>query len=92
MATASLATSFSRTGTMNLPALSVGSLEHYISAVNRIPMLTLEREQALVRVGGWTRQTRLREAPVLGLNRLTGWAPGSRMGRATSGKGLPAKG
>ena len=38
---------FSTSATMNLPALSVGSLEHYISAVNRVPMLTLEREQAL---------------------------------------------
>ncbi len=35
------------TSTMNLPALSVGSLENYISAVNRIPMLTPEREHAL---------------------------------------------
>ena len=35
------------TATMNLPALSVGSLENYISAVNRIPMLTPEREHAL---------------------------------------------
>jgi RNA polymerase sigma-32 factor len=35
------------TATMNLPALSVSSIESYISAVNRIPMLTPEREQAL---------------------------------------------
>ena len=35
------------TATMNLPALSAGSLENYISAVNRIPMLTPEREHAL---------------------------------------------
>ena len=35
------------TATMNLPALSVGSLENYISAVNRIPMLTPDREHAL---------------------------------------------
>jgi RNA polymerase sigma-32 factor len=35
------------TATMNLPALSVGSLENYISAVNRIPMLTPEREHSL---------------------------------------------
>ena len=33
--------------TMNLPALSVGSIENYISSVNRIPMLTPEREHAL---------------------------------------------
>jgi RNA polymerase sigma-32 factor len=33
--------------TMNLPTLSVGSIENYISAVNRIPMLTPEREHAL---------------------------------------------
>ncbi len=33
--------------TMNLPALSVGSIENYISSVNRIPMLTPEREYAL---------------------------------------------
>ena len=32
---------------MNLPALSVASLENYISSVNRIPMLTPEREHAL---------------------------------------------
>ena len=51
MATATLspayATGFSSPTTMNLPALTVGSIENYISAVNRIPMLTLEREQAL---------------------------------------------
>jgi RNA polymerase sigma-32 factor len=47
MATAAFAPGFTSATTMNLPALSVGSLEHYISAVNRIPMLTLEREQAL---------------------------------------------
>ena len=38
------------TATMNLPvlsALSTGSLENYISAVNRIPLLTPEREHAL---------------------------------------------
>lgn len=35
------------TATMNLPALSVASLESYISSVNRIPMLTPEREHAL---------------------------------------------
>lgn len=38
------------TNTMNLPVmsgLSVASLENYISSVNRIPMLTPEREQAL---------------------------------------------
>jgi RNA polymerase sigma-32 factor len=33
--------------TVNLPALSVASLENYISSVNRIPMLTPEREHAL---------------------------------------------
>jgi RNA polymerase sigma-32 factor len=33
--------------TMNLPALTVGSIENYISAVNRIPMLTPEREHEL---------------------------------------------
>ena len=33
--------------TMNLPALSVASLENYISSVNRIPMLTPEREHEL---------------------------------------------
>ena len=33
--------------TINLPVLSVGSLENYISAVNRVPMLTQEREHAL---------------------------------------------
>jgi RNA polymerase sigma-32 factor len=32
---------------MNLPALSVASLENYISSVNRIPMLTPEREYEL---------------------------------------------
>ena len=35
------------TMTMNLPALSVGSIENYISSVNRIPMLTPDREHAL---------------------------------------------
>ncbi len=35
------------TATMNLPALSVGSIENYISAVNRVPMLTPEREHEL---------------------------------------------
>jgi len=35
------------TATINLPVLSVGSLENYISAVNRVPMLTQEREHAL---------------------------------------------
>ena len=35
------------TATMNLPALSVASIENYISAVNRVPMLTPEREHAL---------------------------------------------
>lgn len=35
------------TATMNLPALSVASIENYISAVNRIPMLTPEREHEL---------------------------------------------
>ncbi len=35
------------TMTMNLPALSVGSIENYISTVNRIPLLTQEREHAL---------------------------------------------
>ena len=35
------------TATMNLPALSVSSIESYISAVNRVPMLTPEREHAL---------------------------------------------
>ena len=35
------------TMTMNLPALSVGSIENYISSVNRIPMLTQDREHAL---------------------------------------------
>jgi RNA polymerase sigma-32 factor len=35
------------TATMNLPVLSVASLENYISSVNRIPMLTPEREHAL---------------------------------------------
>ncbi|MEP7155352.1 MAG: RNA polymerase sigma factor RpoH [Betaproteobacteria bacterium] len=33
--------------TMNLPALSVGSIENYISTVNRVPLLTPEREHAL---------------------------------------------
>jgi RNA polymerase sigma-32 factor len=33
--------------TMNLPALSVASIENYISAVNRVPMLTPEREYEL---------------------------------------------
>ena len=33
--------------TMNLPALSVGSIENYISSVNRIPLLTPEREHEL---------------------------------------------
>jgi RNA polymerase sigma-32 factor len=33
--------------TMQLPALSVSSIESYISAVNRIPLLTPEREQEL---------------------------------------------
>ncbi|MBL8516299.1 MAG: RNA polymerase sigma factor RpoH [Betaproteobacteria bacterium] len=33
--------------TMQLPALSVSSIESYISTVNRIPMLTPEREQEL---------------------------------------------
>jgi len=32
---------------MNLPALSVASIENYISTVNRIPMLTPEREHEL---------------------------------------------
>jgi RNA polymerase sigma-32 factor len=35
------------TATMNLPVLSVASLENYISSVNRVPMLTPEREHAL---------------------------------------------
>ncbi len=35
------------TATLNLPALSIGSLENYISAVNRIPLLTPEREHSL---------------------------------------------
>ena len=35
------------TATMNLPALSVASIENYISAVNRVPLLTPEREYAL---------------------------------------------
>jgi RNA polymerase sigma-32 factor len=35
------------TATMNLPVPSVGSLENYISAVNRIPLLTPEREHEL---------------------------------------------
>ena len=33
--------------TMSLPVLSVGSIENYISAVNRFPMLTPEREHEL---------------------------------------------
>jgi RNA polymerase sigma-32 factor len=33
--------------TINLPTLNVSSLENYISAVNRIPLLTPEREHAL---------------------------------------------
>ena len=33
--------------TMNLPVLSVGSIENYISTVNRIPLLTPEREHEL---------------------------------------------
>ncbi|MCE2989513.1 MAG: RNA polymerase sigma factor RpoH [Nitrosomonadaceae bacterium] len=33
--------------TMNLPVLSVASLESYISSVNRVPMLTPEREHEL---------------------------------------------
>jgi RNA polymerase sigma-32 factor len=33
--------------TMNLPALSVASLENYVASVNRIPMLTPEREHEL---------------------------------------------
>ena len=33
--------------TMNLPALSVGSIENYISSVNRIPLLTPAREHEL---------------------------------------------
>jgi RNA polymerase sigma-32 factor len=35
------------TATINLPALSVASIENYISAVNRVPMLTPEREHEL---------------------------------------------
>ena len=35
------------TATMNLPALSVGSIENYISTVNRVPLLTPEREHEL---------------------------------------------
>ncbi len=35
------------TATMNLPALSVASLENYISSVNRIPLLTPQREHEL---------------------------------------------
>ncbi len=35
------------TATVNLPVLNVASLENYISAVNRIPMLTPEREREL---------------------------------------------
>ena len=33
--------------TMNLPVLTVGSIENYISTVNRIPMLTPDREHQL---------------------------------------------
>jgi RNA polymerase sigma-32 factor len=35
------------TATMNLPSLSVSSLESYVATVNRIPMLTPEREHEL---------------------------------------------
>ncbi|HEX4857491.1 MAG TPA: RNA polymerase sigma factor RpoH [Usitatibacteraceae bacterium] len=35
------------TATLNLPALSVSTIENYISTVNRIPMLTPEREHEL---------------------------------------------
>ena len=35
------------TATMNLPVLSVASIENYISAVNRVPMLTPAREHEL---------------------------------------------
>ncbi len=35
------------TASLSLPALSVASLENYISSVNRIPMLTPEREREL---------------------------------------------
>ncbi|MBL8511928.1 MAG: RNA polymerase sigma factor RpoH [Betaproteobacteria bacterium] len=35
------------TATINLPALSIASLESYVSAVNHIPMLTPEREHEL---------------------------------------------
>jgi RNA polymerase sigma-32 factor len=35
------------TATMNLPALSVASIESYIGSVNRVPMLTPEREHEL---------------------------------------------
>ena len=35
------------TATMNLPALSVASIESYIASVNRVPMLTPEREHEL---------------------------------------------
>ena len=35
------------TATMNLPVLSVASIENYISAVNRIPLLTPAREHEL---------------------------------------------
>jgi RNA polymerase sigma-32 factor len=35
------------TATMNLPTLSVASIENYIASVNRVPMLTPEREYEL---------------------------------------------
>ena len=35
------------TATMNLPVLSVASIENYISAVNRVPLLTPAREHEL---------------------------------------------
>jgi len=35
------------TATMNLPALSVASLESYIASVNRVPLLTSEKEHEL---------------------------------------------
>jgi RNA polymerase sigma-32 factor len=35
------------TATMNLPALSVASIESYIASVNRVPMLTPDREHEL---------------------------------------------
>jgi RNA polymerase sigma-32 factor len=35
------------TANISVPVLSVASLESYISSVNRIPMLTPEREHAL---------------------------------------------